>query len=58
MRVISIEAADITLVEVKTTNQCSPTPHCKVHGAMNKITVNEDGGGGGGVFGVLYLLYQ
>lgn len=40
-----IEMADFGLVEVKTTNECDPTPHCKKHGAMNKITRNEDGGG-------------
>jgi hypothetical protein len=45
MIIKEIDAADIDLVEIKTTNQCNPTPHCKVHGAMNKITVNEDGGG-------------
>jgi hypothetical protein len=45
MNIIPIEAADLSLVEVKTTNQCRPTPHCRIHGAMNKITVNEGGGG-------------
>lgn len=35
-----IQLADIDLVEVKTTNDCDPTPHCKKHGAMNKITLN------------------
>lgn len=40
MKVIPLELADISLVEVKTTNikSCKPTPHCKKHGAMNKIT--------------------
>lgn len=33
-----IDLADFSLVEVKTTNDCRPTPHCKKHGAMNKIT--------------------
>lgn len=45
MKIEQIDMADFGLVEVKTTNECSPTPHCKIHGAMNKITVTEDGGG-------------
>ena len=45
MKIMELELADFGLVEVKTTNECSPTPHCKNHGAMNKITQNEDGGG-------------
>lgn len=39
MDIIPIQLADFDLVEVKT------TPHCKKHGAMNKITKEEDGGG-------------
>lgn len=35
-----IQLADFDLVEVKTTNECNPTPHCKKHGAMNKITTD------------------
>lgn len=45
MNIIEINFADISLVEVKSTNECQPTPHCKKHGAMNKITKNEDNGG-------------
>ena len=45
MKVVELNMADISLVEIKTTNTCNPTPHCKTHGAMNKITLNEDGGG-------------
>lgn len=45
MEIKELEFSDFSLVEVKTTNECSPTPHCKVHGAMNKITRHEDGGG-------------
>lgn len=41
----ALESAEFDLVEVKTTNECKPTPHCKNHGAMNKITRHEDGGG-------------
>lgn len=40
MKIEPIEFADFNLVEVKTTNECNPTPHCKTHGAMNKITVD------------------
>lgn len=35
-----IQFADFDLVEIKTTNDCNSTPHCKKHGAMNKITSN------------------
>lgn len=42
---IPLDMADSTIVTVRTTNQCAPTPHCNNHGAMNKITRNEDGGG-------------
>ena len=45
MKIIPINFADFESVEIKTTNECNPTPHCKKHGAMNKITINEDGGG-------------
>lgn len=38
MEIEPIELADFDLVEVKSTNECKPTPHCKKHGAMNKIT--------------------
>lgn len=38
MNITPINEADFGLVEVKTTNDCTPTPHCKKHGAMNKIT--------------------
>lgn len=31
------------LVEIKTTNNCSPTPHCKIHGAMNCVAVHSNG---------------
>lgn len=40
MRITELKEADFSLVEVKTTNSCKPTPHCKVHGAMNKITAD------------------
>lgn len=38
--VSALDMAEFDLVEIK-----NGTPHCKNHGAMNKITVNEDGGG-------------
>lgn len=41
MKIEPINLAGFDLVELKTTNDCAPTPHCKKHGAMNKIT--EDG---------------
>lgn len=40
MKIESLDMADFELVEVKSTNECGPTPHCKIHGAMNKITVD------------------
>lgn len=40
MNIVSLDAADFGIVELKTTNQCDPTPHCKKHGAMNKITAD------------------
>jgi hypothetical protein len=46
MTVKELEFADFSLVEIKTTNECTPTPHCKNHGAMNKITKHDDDGGG------------
>lgn len=39
------EGADFDLVKMRTTNECQATPHCNNHGAMNKITLHEDGGG-------------
>lgn len=45
MNIIALNSADLDLVEVKSTNECRPTPHCKKHGAMNKISRSEDGGG-------------
>lgn len=38
MQIAPIHHSDFDLVEIKTTNACSPTPHCKIHGAMNKVT--------------------
>jgi hypothetical protein len=38
MKIYKLDLADFDLVEIKTTNECSPKPHCKKHGAMNKIT--------------------
>lgn len=40
MKIEPLALADFDLVEVKTTNECKPTPHCKNHGAMNKITAD------------------
>lgn len=40
MKIIPIKFADIELVEIN-----NKTPHCKKHGAMNKLNVLEDGGG-------------
>jgi hypothetical protein len=45
MNLSPLDMADFSLVELKSTNECQPTPHCKNHGAMNKITMHEDGGG-------------
>lgn len=45
MKIVKIEMADFALVDVRTTNECTPTPHCKKHGAMNKTTAHADGGG-------------
>ena len=38
MTIEQINLADFSLVELKSTNSNQPTPHCKKHGAMNKIT--------------------
>ncbi len=40
MNIESINFADFELVEIK-----NGTPHCKKHGAMNKMNRFEDGGG-------------
>ena len=40
MRIEPIQFADFALVEVT-----NGTPHCKKHGAMNKMNTLEDGGG-------------
>ncbi len=40
MKIEPINFAEISLVEIK-----QGTPHCLKHGAMNKITKLEDGGG-------------
>ncbi len=40
MKVEPIQLASFDLVEIKSTNECTPTPHCKKHGAMNKITAD------------------
>lgn len=40
MKIIPINFSDFNKVCIK-----NKTPHCLQHGAMNKITVNEDGGG-------------
>lgn len=40
MNIEPLSLADFSLVEIKTTNECRPTPHCKKHGAMNKITLD------------------
>lgn len=45
VNIAPMDSADFELVEVKSTNECNPTPHCKIHGAMNKTTLHEDGGG-------------
>ena len=41
------------LVEIKTTNSCDPTPHCKIHGAMNCVAVHKNGNSGD-VFKVIW----
>lgn len=40
MNIASIEMSNFDLVHLH-----KGTPHCKTHGAMNKITLHEDGGG-------------
>lgn len=40
MEIIPINYAEFDLVEV-----FNGTPHCKLHGAMNKMNKLEDGGG-------------
>lgn len=40
MKIIPIKFAEIHLIHLN-----NITPHCKKHGAMNKFTKNEDGGG-------------
>lgn len=40
MKIEPLQLAEFDLVEVKSTNECRPTPHCKKHGAMNKITTD------------------
>ncbi len=45
MTIVELSESNFSLVEIKTTNECQPTPHCITHGAMNKITRHEDGGG-------------
>lgn len=40
MKIEPIDLSDISLVEIK-----NGTPHCKKHGAMNKLNRLEDGGG-------------
>ncbi len=45
MKIEPINLAEFDLVELMTANDCRPTPHCKNHGAMNKITLDANGGG-------------
>lgn len=33
-----LKGYDFTLVELRITNECSVTPHCKIHGAMVKTS--------------------
>ena len=40
MNIQSINMADFSLVEIK-----NNTPHCKKHGAMNKVSHHKDNGG-------------
>ena len=35
--------SNFDLVEIKTTNSCNPTPHCKIHGAMNCVAIFDGG---------------
>lgn len=45
MKIIPIEDNNsrFDLVEVKTTNSCAPTPHCRIHGAMNCVATFDNG---------------
>lgn len=45
MNIKPIDLADFELVRIKTANNCNPTPHCKKHGAMNKVSLYANGGG-------------
>lgn len=46
MRIAQLDLADFSLVHLHSTQDgVQLTPHCKIHGAMNKMTVFEDGGG-------------
>lgn len=46
MNIQPINYADISLVEIKMNRDIpNRTPHCKLHGAMNKMNTLEDGGG-------------
>ena len=38
MNITPIEFANFELVEINTSNESRPTPHCKNQRAMNKIT--------------------
>lgn len=40
MNIQPIDMANFELVIIK-----NGTPHCKLHGAMNKVSQHEDGGG-------------
>lgn len=40
MNIKSIDMSNFDLVEVK-----NGTPHCNLHGAMNKVSLHADGGG-------------
>lgn len=42
MTIITINFSDFNLVEIKSTNDCAQTPHCKNHGAMNKMNALEE----------------
>lgn len=40
MNIEPVNFSNFELVEIK-----NGTPHCKIHGAMNKMNKHEDGGG-------------
>ncbi len=40
MKIQPIQMSDFSLVEIY-----KDTPHCKLHGAMNKVSLHKDGGG-------------